>query len=232
MVAWRRFATHDAYGNGLRRAQLRGWFYPVIAFAIAVGAQRLAPGRAAIARRTLPVYVVGAALHLVPFETARGYCRVLALDFLAITTVYSGHVHEYCRPTSFLLLLSVALSVLLAINLVSATIQNRDLQYHGHDRRLRVSCGIVQTLLLAFVEAGMIADAPIAALVVVGKICAFLYFYLGGRLDAARRWTFMTVPGLWEVHDNFHVLVLSVHCLQVYAAGLPRRDGGRFAAIC
>ena len=46
----------------------------------------------------------------------------------------------------------------------------------------------------------------------------------GGRIDAPTRWRFATVEGWWGVHDNFHVLALGVHLLQVLAIGRHLRQ--------
>ena len=47
-------------------------------------------------------------------------------------------------------------------------------------------------------------------------------------LDSKFKWTFGTVPGVWEVHDNVHVLALCIHLAQVYAVGLERREESAF----
>ena len=47
-------------------------------------------------------------------------------------------------------------------------------------------------------------------------------------LDSKFKWTFGTVPGVWEVHDNVHVLALAIHLAQVYAVGLERREESAF----
>ena len=42
-------------------------------------------------------------------------------------------------------------------------------------------------------------------------------------MNAPLHTTARTLPGVWEGHDNFHVIALVVHCLQVYGAGLLPR---------
>ena len=223
MVAWHKFGRHDVYGNGLARAKLRGWLYPVVAVGGAALAGRLDPERAALARATLAVYVWGSVLHLVPFETPSGYCRALAADFGVITAVYSAHVALWCGPSPALAL-SAALSALLVGAHLASLAAGRDIQYRREDRRLRVACGAAQTVLLSTVEALRIRDGAVRAAVVACKLGAFGYFTLGGRIDAPTRWRFATVEGWWGVHDNFHVLALGVHALQVVAIGRHLRQ--------
>ena len=169
------------------------------------------------------MYVWGSVLHLVPFETPSGYCRALAADFGVITAVYSAHVALWCGPSPALAL-SAALSALLVGAHLASLAAGRDIQYRREDRRLRVACGAAQTVLLSTVEALRIRDGVVRAAVVACKLGAFGYFTLGGRIDAPTRWRFATVEGWWGVHDNFHVLALGVHALQVVAIGRHLRQ--------
>ena len=53
-----------------------------------------------------------------------------------------------------------------------------------------------------------------------------------GRRVRSSTATFATVPGVWEVHDNFHVVVMAVHLLQGYAVELQRPPGAVAATFC
>ena len=88
-------------------------------------------------------------------------------------------------------------------------------------------CGFGQNFLLAAVEVLRI-PAPLGWGVALSKVLLFLYFFVGGRLDSKFKWTFGTIPGVWEVHDNVHVLALCIHLAQVYAVGLERREESAF----
>ena len=88
-------------------------------------------------------------------------------------------------------------------------------------------CGFGQNFLLAAVEVLRI-PAPLGWGVALAKVLLFLYFFVGGRLDSTFKWTFCTKPGVWEVHDNVHVLALLIHLAQVYAVGLERREESAF----
>lgn len=228
MVAWRLFGRHRTYGNGLARASLRGWIYLLVAVcgsAVLPGLSRaLGPARVPLAAATLVVYWWGAVLHLVPFESGAGYCRALAVDFVVITAAYTAHVGVYCGRSPATAA-SLALSATVAAANVAAVANGRDIQYDARARRARLACGIPHTLLLAAVEWSRAGDARLAALVVGGKLAAFLYFYLGGRIDAPTHFKFATIPGKWDVHENFHVAVLGVHLAQVLAVGRQAGPG-------
>jgi hypothetical protein len=107
-------------------------------------------------------------------------------------------------------------------------LRKRDLQYDRMNRMVRVICGFGQTLLLAYVEILRIEPPLLRYAVAYGKVAVFSYFFVGGRLDAKWRWRFLVVPGVWEVHDNLHVLAFAIHLAQVYAVGLPARAEGAF----
>lgn len=231
-MAWAKFGQHAAYGNGLKRAKLRGWIYLFVAiFGSAFLLQNdLGLSRQHLAVATIFVYWWGSVLHLVPFETGMGYCAALAADFCVITTVYSCHIIVYCGQspaTAF----SVFLSLVCVCSNVASTVSGRDIQYSRGERQLRVACGITHTLLLAAVELMRARDAWLGTTIVAGKLAAFLYFYLGGRIDSPTHWKFCTVPGIWDVHENFHVIVLAVHVMQVYAVGIQDAPN-QFDGIC
>ena len=221
MVVWKDFGQHAAYGNGLRRAKLRGWVYLCVAIFGSAFLQQndLGPSRQHLAVATIFVYWWGSVLHLVPFETGFGYCTALAVDFCVITSVYSCHIIVYCGQSPATAL-SLGLSLVCICSTVVSTVSGRDIQYSQGERRLRMVCGITHTLLLAAVEMMRARDASLATLVVASKLAAFVYFYLGGRIDSPTHWKACTVPGVWDVHENFHVIVLGVHMLQVYAVGI------------
>lgn len=234
MVAWHRFGRHETYGNGLKRASLRGWVYLVVAvggsLALPAVAARLGPARFPIAASLLGVYWWGSVLHLVPFESGAGYCRALAVDFCVITAAYTAHVATYCGPSPATLA-SLALSAVVVTSTLAAVAGGADIQYAPSTRRLRMACGVPHTLLLAWVEWARARDAWLGAALVVGKLGAFTYFYLGGRIDAPTHFKFLTVPGAWDVHENFHVWVLGVHLAQLLAVG--RQAGpGASDALC
>jgi len=91
MVDWSRVGHHDRYGNGLARAKYRGWLYALVMVVGALNVDALRDARRrSLARATLLVYVFGSSLHLVPWETPRGYVLALAADFCAIAFVRSG----------------------------------------------------------------------------------------------------------------------------------------------
>lgn len=220
MVDWSVFGRHEAYGNGLKRAKLRGWIYGVVAVAgaLALASRDLGPSRQPMACATLVVYWWGAVLHLVPFTSGEGYCAALAVDFCVITSVYTAHVAVYCGPSPTTAL-SLSMSAVLVASMASAVFAGRDIQYRRAERHVRSAFGVAHTLLLSAVEWSRCDEPWLGATVVVLKLFAFCYFFFGGRIDAPTHWTFATVPGYWDVHDNFHVIVLVVHAFQVLAVG-------------
>ena len=121
MVDWSVFGRHEAYGNGLKRAKLRGWIYGVVAVAgaLALARRDLGPSRQPMACATLVVYWWGAVLHLVPFTSGEGYCAALAVDFCVITSVYTAHVAVYCGPSPTTAL-SLSMSAVLVASMASA----------------------------------------------------------------------------------------------------------------
>mmetsp|Transcript_28048 Transcript_28048/g.84060 ORF Transcript_28048/g.84060 Transcript_28048/m.84060 type:complete len:233 (-) Transcript_28048:37-735(-) len=221
MVAWTQLGRHERYGNGLERPKLRGWVYPIVALIGTALLWRfpLEPERSSLARATLAVYAMGSVLHLVPFESARGYCLALACDFGTITFVYTKHIGVYCGG-GWALALSLVFSLVLVASHAYSLFHGRDIQFAKSDRKLRQFLGLAQTLLLAFVE--LLTLESMRKRIVVSKIGAFLYFYLGGRLDAPAKFRFLTKDGYWGVHDNFHLMVLGVHCMQVYGVAFRR----------
>ena len=233
MVDWKRFGTHETYGNGLKRAKLRGWFYLVVAVAGSAYLLRhdLGPARQPMALATLCVYWWGSVLHLVPFTTGEGYCVALALDFCVITTAYTTHIAVYCGPTN-VTALSVSMSFILVASMVTSVASGRDIQYRRAERQLRSGFGIGHTLLLSAVEWSRCNEPWLGMTVVVMKILAFSYFFFGGRIDAPTHWTFATVPGYWDVHDNFHVIVFVVHFFQVFAVGRQAPPNAAWDHLC
>ena len=228
MVDWSKIGRHAQYGNGLKRAKYRGWLYPVVVVLGTLGVNLLQdPRRRSLAKTNIVVYVFGSILHVIPWETPRAYVLALAADFCAITGVYTTHVRAYCRSTAPASTLSLWMTTTLILVQFVSLLRKRDLQYDQMNRAVRVLCGFGQNFLLAAVEVLRI-PAPLGWGVALSKVLLFLYFFVGGRLDSTFKWTFCTKPGIWEVHDNVHVLALLIHLAQVYAVGLERREESAF----
>ena len=73
-----------------------------------------------------------------------------------------------------------------------------------------------QVLLSCAVEGAVIADKRAAAGIGLLKLAAFQWFAAFGRYDAPRS-SGLVRRGVWDDHDNFHVLASVTHAAQLAA---------------
>ena len=225
-IDWRLLGRHTHYATGQPRPALRGLIYGIVAIG-GLPTILLAPLQILqqhMALTTWAVYCVGAVFHLVPFSSHAMYQRVLACDYAAISTAFTAHAALWrgaCFRQDLLLQLSLCCTVLIVGTTAYCFARRRDPQRHF--RGLRATCGLVQVLALARVQAAAIALPWLRGALLSLQLGGFTYFALCAQINAPLHTTALTLPGVWEGHDNFHVIALVVHCLQVYGAGLLRR---------
>ena len=87
-------------------------------------------------------------------------------------------------------------------------------EYRRHTRKSLV---MLQIALSMAVESAVIANKGLAALIGAVKVFAFQWFALFARFDAPRS-SGLVLPGVWTDHDNFHVMAVLAHGLQILAA--------------
>jgi hypothetical protein len=76
-------------------------------------------------------------------------------------------------------------------------------QYRRHTRKTLM---LLQVALSCGVEALVVSNKALAAVIGAVKVLAFQWFALFARYDAPRS-SGLVVPGVWTDHDNFHVMV-------------------------
>jgi len=76
-------------------------------------------------------------------------------------------------------------------------------QYRRHTRKTLM---LLQVALSCGVEALVVNNKALAAVIGAVKVLAFQWFALFARYDAPRS-SGLVVPGVWTDHDNFHVMV-------------------------
>ncbi|KAJ1461676.1 hypothetical protein M885DRAFT_506739 [Pelagophyceae sp. CCMP2097] len=230
MVKWAEFGRHTAYANGAPRSLLRGWAYLALALGgtvslAAFGASH--DGQRLVAQALLYVYWVGAAFHLVPYETRQGYWAALFLDYVGITGAFTVQTVAWCGASGTAGI-SAACSTAMISTALYALVSGNDVQTTF--RALRLCIGSFHVLQLSAVELFLADSIWLGLALVLIKVGAFAYFvknneFTGGK---AKRGTW---PGIWGVHDNFHVLSIIVHALQLFAIG-RRGDDAKQSYAC
>ena len=214
--------SHSMYANGQHRPKLRGWLYALVCV---IGTPTLlfrwlplGLRQRRMAVSSLGVYWVGALFHLVPFTTLQEYHRALVCDYAIVTSCFTAHAAIWSGGS-----ITTACSALgSAAIVVSAWVPfMRGLNPQLTCRRLRAGVGLLQVMLLSVVELQSIRQLRLGVLLLVLKLVGFFYFAAAGQLGAtlSAHLSQITVPGTWEAHDNFHLIGLVVHTLQVYAIG-------------
>ena len=89
-------------------------------------------------------------------------------------------------------------------------------EFHRITRRNLV---LVQFCLSSCVEAAVIPNKLLVALIFALKVAGFTWYITFGRHDA-RKASPLTVPGVWGDHDNFHAITTGTAVLQIAAAAM------------
>jgi hypothetical protein len=89
-------------------------------------------------------------------------------------------------------------------------------EFHRYTRRNIV---LAQFCLSSAVEAFVIPNKALVALIFALKVAAFLWYVTFGRHDASAA-SPLTVPGVWGDHDNFHAITTGTALLQIAAAAM------------
>ena len=234
------FGCHNFYGNGLPRPQMRGWLHTAC---VIIGMSRLltTPGAAALGGEavvdrwfvgfTLIGYMGSVNFHMVPYSTAQQYNWALAADFLGVsvgmlapvvTLAATGNneVLPQAATDGTAVLVGAACVGLLAAMLGSSLSDNRAVIDEYRGPRLAVMACVL--LLQTAIECSCCIKQPdtlaLWAAVMTLKIASPVYqLKLGSHTALAKhglraRW--LTVPGTWEHHENFHLGSLVCHALQ------------------
>mmetsp|Transcript_30970 Transcript_30970/g.100898 ORF Transcript_30970/g.100898 Transcript_30970/m.100898 type:complete len:397 (+) Transcript_30970:408-1598(+) len=236
-ASWDQFGRHRTYANGNPRPLLRGWLHLLSA---AAGTAVLLDGRAAavlgpaganLMAVNLMCYWASSIFHCVPWKSIFAYELALVTDFACISLCFTGHVAVweggFAAPAAAL---SLALSsYLIAVNFYRLLFASGDAQGNPtreglgvieYQRTTRLYVMLTQQLLLTVVEAVHLSESPELFLAIfLGSAVAPVYFKNFGAYDAAVPLDKqpLVVPGLWEPHDNFHLLVFGLHVAQTLA---------------
>ena len=89
-------------------------------------------------------------------------------------------------------------------------------EFHRLTRRNIV---LAQFMLSSAVEAVVIPNKALVALIFVLKVLGFCWYVTFGRHDAARA-SPLTVRGVWGDHDNFHAITTGAALLQIAGAAM------------
>ena len=95
-----------------------------------------------------------------------------------------------------------------------------------HHRALRAVVGVAQVLLASLQQALSVEEAWLCVMLPALQVGGFVYFTLVAQINAPLRTRALVVPGMWEAHDNFHVIAFTVHLLQIYGVRAGDSGGG------
>jgi len=93
-------------------------------------------------------------------------------------------------------------------------------------RNVRFGIVGVNMLLLGFVESVSIADWRVnLASQLLGKAFVPWYFLRCVAVDSSAKGPLPIWPGVWSAHENWHVAVFVLHCVQLFALVTARGQG-------
>lgn len=201
---------------------MRGWVhFSALVVALtgrALGYHESLPERAVLfIQCTLLTYLCSVCLHMVPWKTRLGYDVSLALDFIGIswgftshTILWTGGVHSFSQWGA---IITFACTVVMQV----AAFKQKSKRVLLFMRRRRMTLILFNIIFLGIVEARSIKDfRTMVAIQLLSKIISPLYFIKCARFDANHR-SLLAIPGVWGPHENWHVMILVVHLLQLRA---------------
>ena len=217
------FGRHDAYAGGEQgRPLMRGWVH----FACLVSAltgrglgyhARVPEEAVLFIQCTLLTYALSVCLHMVPWKTRLGYDVALALDFIGISWGFTSHTILWTKGIHSFSQWGAVITFGLMVAMQVAAFTQKSKRVLMFMRRRRMTLILLNIVFLGVVEWRAIQDFKTMLLIqVLSKIVSPLYFVMCARFDANHK-PFLAIPGVWGPHENWHVMILVVHLLQLRA---------------
>ena len=201
---------------------MRGWVHFASLLAAltgrALGYHETLPERAVLfVQCTMLTYLLSVCLHMVPWKTSLGYDVALALDFIGISwgftshsVLWTGGVHTFSQAGALAVFTAMCVMQIMAFKQKT----KRVLMFM---RRRRLTLILLNIVFLGVVEWNAIKDFKTMLLIqLLSKVISPWYFMRCTRFDARHR-SYFEIPGVWGPHENWHVMVLVVHALQLRA---------------
>ncbi len=215
--AWCDFAT-----NAQVRPLMRGWVHFASLLAAttgrALGYHEKLPERAVLfVQCTMLTYLLSVCLHMVPWKTSLGYDVALSLDFIGISwgftshsVLWTGGVHTFSQAGAL-----AVFTAMCVMQIMAFTQKNK--RVLTFMRRRRLTLILLNIVFLGVVEWNAIKDFKTMLFIqLLSKVISPWYFMRCTRFDAKHR-SYFEIPGVWSPHENWHVMILVVHLLQLRA---------------
>lgn len=204
------------------RPLMRGWVHFACVVAALTGRGlgyfKSMPERASLfVQCTMLTYLGSTCLHMVPWKTALGYDVALAMDFIGISWGFTSHSILWTGGVhSFSQFGAVAVFACMCAMQVAA-FKQKNKRVLMFMRRRRLTLILLNMIFLGVVEARAIEDfKTMMAIQILSKIVSPWYFMACTRFDAKHK-SFFEIQGVWGPHENWHVIILVVHLLQLKA---------------
>ena len=185
-------------------------------------------GRARVSRKTsrtrrvvravhdVDVFIIGLFAHGAVEDVARvrrgavvGFHWDIA-GFTSHSVLWTGGVHTFSQAGAL-----AVFTAMCVMQIMAFTQKNK--RVLTFMRRRRLTLILLNIVFLGVVEWNAIKDFKTMLFIqLLSKVISPWYFMRCTRFDAKHR-SYFEIPGVWSPHENWHVMILVVHLLQLRA---------------